>query len=102
MQHGKLLLALHQAPSSLERLLAVSKLCVSFLADVLRRSDDTQDIPLLILGHHYLSHRVISESELGSRCLTGAIRFCVYSRHVTVCVSKVVQEYSSPWTQSSM
>lgn len=61
MQHGKLLLTLHQAPSSLERLLAVAKLCVSFLADVLRRSDDTQDIPLLILGHHYLSHRVISE-----------------------------------------
>lgn len=61
MQHGQLLLSLQQAPSSLERLLAVAKLSVTFLSDLMRRSDDTQDIPLLVLGHHYLSHRVLGE-----------------------------------------
>jgi hypothetical protein len=63
MQHGQLLLSLYQAPSSLERLLAVAKLSVTFLADLLRRSDDTQDIPLLILGHHYISHRVLGAAD---------------------------------------
>jgi hypothetical protein len=61
MQHGQLLLSLQQAPSSLERLLAVTKLSVTLLADLMRRSDDTQDIPLLLLGHHYLSHRVLGK-----------------------------------------
>jgi hypothetical protein len=75
MQHGKLLLALQQAPSSLERLLAVAKLCVTFLADLMRRSDDTQDIPLLILGHHYISHRVLSEFDDESS--TGASQSCI-------------------------
>lgn len=59
MQQGNLLLSLQHAPSSLERLLSVAKLSVSFLADLLRRSEDAQDTPLLLLGHHYLSHRVL-------------------------------------------
>ncbi len=63
MQHGQLLLSLQRAPSSLERLLAVTRLSVTLLADLMRRSDDTQDIPLLLLGHHYLSHRVLGEAS---------------------------------------
>jgi hypothetical protein len=42
MQHGQLLLAVQQSPVPLERLLAVAKMAVSFLTDLLRPSTDTQ------------------------------------------------------------
>ncbi|WIA19448.1 hypothetical protein OEZ85_004063 [Tetradesmus obliquus] len=61
MQHGQMLLAVQQSPVPLERLLAVAKLAVTFLTNLLRPSNDTQDIPILILGHHYVSHRLLGE-----------------------------------------
>lgn len=42
MQHGQLLLAVHQSTVPLERLLAVAKLAVTFLTDLIRPSDDTE------------------------------------------------------------
>jgi hypothetical protein len=45
MQHGQLLLAVQQSPMPLERLLAVAKMAVSFLTDLLRPSNDTQVKP---------------------------------------------------------
>lgn len=42
MQHGQMLLAVQQSPVPLERLLAVAKLAVTFLTDLLRPSNDTQ------------------------------------------------------------
>jgi hypothetical protein len=84
MQHGKLLLALHQAPSSLERMLAVAKLCVTLLADLMRRSNDTQDIPLLILGHHYISHRVLSEYRHCIRILQNLQTVCIDAFRVLI------------------
>eukprot|EP00879_Flechtneria_rotunda_P023840 GHRR01025247.1.p1 GENE.GHRR01025247.1~~GHRR01025247.1.p1 ORF type:complete len:472 (+),score=151.94 GHRR01025247.1:705-2120(+) len=60
MCHGQLLLAVYQASVPLERLLAVARLCITFLTDILRRSDDAQEIPIMILGHHYISHRQLT------------------------------------------
>lgn len=74
MQLGRLLLAVQHAPTSLERMLAVGRLCLIFLTDLMRRSNDSQDIPLLILGHHYMSHRILSEC---GRLLLSSASSCV-------------------------
>lgn len=42
MQHGQLVLSAHQSKVPLERLLAVAKLAVTFLTDMLRQSEDAQ------------------------------------------------------------
>lgn len=57
--HGRLLLetARTSAATPLDRLLAVSRLAITYLTDILRSSEDPLDVPLLVLGHHYLSHR---------------------------------------------
>ncbi|KAF6254987.1 hypothetical protein COO60DRAFT_1641921 [Scenedesmus sp. NREL 46B-D3] len=72
MQHGQLLLAVQQSPVPLERLLAVAKLAVSFLTDLLRPSNDTQDIPILILGHHYISHRQLAAAPAAAAAAAAA------------------------------
>lgn len=68
MHHGQLLLSLAQSPVALERLLALAKLCIVLLSDCVRRSDDSQDIPLMILGHHYISHRKLGGYTYPFRC----------------------------------
>eukprot|EP00204_Picochlorum_oklahomense_P001907 CAMPEP_0118808762 /NCGR_PEP_ID=MMETSP1161-20130426/36148_1 /TAXON_ID=249345 /ORGANISM="Picochlorum oklahomensis, Strain CCMP2329" /LENGTH=367 /DNA_ID=CAMNT_0006738155 /DNA_START=93 /DNA_END=1194 /DNA_ORIENTATION=+ len=58
---SKLLLKAEKSPDSLERMLAVTRLVLTFISQIVKPGKRSQDIPTVVLGEHYLSHREMGE-----------------------------------------
>jgi hypothetical protein len=57
---SRLLLKAEKSPDSLERMLAVTRLLLTFLTQIMKPGRKFQDTPTVVLGEHYLSHRDLS------------------------------------------
>ncbi|GMH37007.1 hypothetical protein BSKO_04880 [Bryopsis sp. KO-2023] len=64
--HGSLISAAESTQESLDRMLAVARVILTFLTDILKPSDDAEDAPLHFLGAHYLTHREIEAEANGA------------------------------------
>lgn len=53
----RLLLQAEKSPDSLERMLAVTRVYLTFLTQLMKPGSKFGDVPTVVLGEHYLSHR---------------------------------------------
>lgn len=62
---GELLLRAETAPDELERLLSVSRIVMRLILDVMRPGASYGDTPMVILGQHSMSHRILADKYRG-------------------------------------
>lgn len=75
----RLLLQAEKSPDSLERMLAVTRLYFTFLAQLMKPGSKFGDIPTVVLGEHYLSHRNINgELHRGDNTRSYLQEICAY------------------------
>lgn len=77
-QLSSLLLNAEKASDSLERMLAVCRAVFCFITDVIRPGRGFQDVPVVVLGQHYLSHRELSEKWKGDPTRVYLQEICAY------------------------
>ncbi|KAK9823962.1 hypothetical protein WJX72_006680 [[Myrmecia] bisecta] len=81
-RQAQLLAKAEGAPDSLERLLAVCRLLLTFCTDLLRPSTLARDMPVLILGQHYLSHRAVTGPSQDEQLRVLLQEVCAYDSAV--------------------
>jgi len=75
----RLMLQAEKSPDSLERMLAVTRLYFTFLAQLMKPGSKFGDIPTVVLGEHYLSHRNLSgELHRGDNARSYLQEICAY------------------------
>lgn len=75
----RLLLAAEKSPDSLERMLAVTRLYFTFLTQIMKPGSKFGDIPTVVLGEHYLSHRNLTgELHRGDHTRSYLQEICAY------------------------
>ncbi len=76
---SKLLLKSEKSPDSLERMLAVTRMVLTFLSQIVKPGKRFQDVPSVVLGEHYLSHRELTgELYRGDHTRTYLQELCAY------------------------
>jgi len=76
---SRLMLQAEKSPDSLERMLAVTRLYFTFLAQLMKPGSKFGDIPTVVLGEHYLSHRNLSgELHRGDNTRSYLQEICAY------------------------
>ena len=75
----RLLLQAEKSPDSLERMLAVTRLYFTFITQLMKPGSRFADIPTVVLGEHYLSHRNLSgELHRGDHTRSYLQELCAY------------------------
>lgn len=76
---SRLLLKSEKSPDSLERMLAVTRMVLTFLSQIAKPGKRFQDVPSVVLGEHYLSHRELpGELYRGDHTRTYLQELCAY------------------------
>lgn len=76
---SKLFLKSEKSPDSLERMLAVTRMLLTFLSQIMKPGKRFQDVPSVVLGEHYLSHRELTgELYRGDHTRTYLQELCAY------------------------
>lgn len=95
--HGGLLSRAESAKESLERMLAVIRLILTLLTDILKPSSDPNDAPFHFLGSHYLSHRNLGDTSSCSKFAHESVMYECCGGHATRCVTAARwRKYSNP------
>lgn len=75
----RLMLQAEKSPDSLERMLAVTRLYFTFLTQLMKAGSKVGDMPTVVLGEHYLSHRNIhGELHRGDNTRSYLQEICAY------------------------
>lgn len=75
----RLMLQAEKSPDSLERMLAVTRLYFTFLTQLMKPGSKYGDVPTVVLGEHYLSHRNIhGELHRGDNTRSYLQEICAY------------------------
>ncbi|KAL6772352.1 hypothetical protein ACKKBG_A29890 [Auxenochlorella protothecoides x Auxenochlorella symbiontica] len=81
---ASLLLKADLAPDPLERMLAISRVVITYTLDLLRAGQGMGETPVVILGQHIMSHRDLAEKHRGDAVVVMLQEICSYDPEARV------------------